>query len=71
MRAASATDRASLIGYAFGVGLVFVATMGVYWRFWQPGTSVFIWAGGSFVIGAAAGAAVAAWRRRSTRGRTG
>lgn len=63
-----ATDRASLIGYAIGVGLVFVATLGVYWRFWQPGTSVLVWAGGSFLIGATAGAAVSAWRRRPRRG---
>jgi hypothetical protein len=30
-----------------------------------------VWAGGSFLIGAAAGAATALWRRRSGRGRAG
>ena len=67
MRTPATTDRASLIGYAIGVGLVFVATLGVYWRFWQPGTHVVVWAGGSFLIGAAAGAAVRAWRTRTPR----
>ncbi len=69
MRTPATTDRASLIGYAIGVGLVFVATLGVYWRFWQPGTSVFVWAGGSFLIGAAVAVGLAAVRRR--RGRSG
>jgi hypothetical protein len=68
MQAPPAMDRTNLVGYAIGVGLVFVATLGVYWRFWQPGTSVVVWAGGSFLIGAALGAAVALWRRRSGRG---
>ncbi len=62
-----ASGRNDLIGFAIGVGLVFVATLGVYWRFWQPGTHVVVWAGGSFLIGAAAGAAVRAWRTRTPR----
>lgn len=47
--------------------MVFVATLGVYWRFWQPGTHALVWVGGSFLIGAALGAAVQAWRARSPR----
>ena len=54
----------NLAGYAVGVGLVFVATLGVYLRFWQAGASVVVWAGGSFVLGAAIGLAVALWRQR-------
>jgi hypothetical protein len=75
MDAPATTDRASLIGYAIGVGLVFVATLGVYWRFWQPGTSVAVWAGGSFLIGAAVGAGLsgvrAGMRRARSRGGSG
>ena len=59
--------RSDLFGFAIGVGLGVVATLGVYWRFWQPGTHVVVWVGGSFLIGAALGAAVRTWRRRTPR----
>jgi hypothetical protein len=50
-------------GFAIGVGAVFVATVGVYWNYWQPGASPWLWGTGSFVIGAVIGAAWAAVRR--------
>ncbi|MDA0700442.1 MAG: hypothetical protein O3A02_04445 [bacterium] len=63
MKAPSKIDPAVVAGYAVGVGLVFVATLGVYWRFWQAGSSIFVWGLGSFAIGAALGALVAVVRR--------
>ncbi len=56
-------DPAVIAGFAVGVGAVFVATLGVYWRFWQPGTSAFVWGLGSFAIGAVVGG-LWAWLRR-------
>jgi hypothetical protein len=56
-------DPAVVAGYAVGVGITFVATLGVFWRYWQPGTSPFVWAGATFLAGALLGAAVAAWRK--------
>jgi hypothetical protein len=56
-------DRTVIAGYAAGMGLVFVATLGVFWQFWQPGHSVWIWGLGSFAIGAAVGAGWAYARR--------
>ena len=52
-----------IAGYAVGVGAVFVATVGVYWNYWQPAASPWLWGGGSFAIGAVIGAAWAAVRR--------
>lgn len=51
-------------GYAVGVGLVFVATLGVYWSFWRPDASPWLWGGGSFAIGALVGAVAGTWRSR-------
>jgi hypothetical protein len=56
-------DPAVVAGFAVGVGLTFVATLGVFWRYWQPGTSPFVWAGVSFLAGALLGAGWATWRR--------
>jgi hypothetical protein len=42
---------------------VSVATVGVYWHFWQPALSPWGWGLGSFALGALAGAAVALLRR--------
>ncbi len=56
-------DPAVVAGFAVGVGITFVATLGVFWRYWQPGTSPFVWAGATFVAGALLGAAWAAWRK--------
>jgi hypothetical protein len=53
MEAPKKIDTPVVAGYAVGVGLIAVATIGVYWRFWQPGTSVWVWGLGSFAIGAA------------------
>lgn len=51
-------------GFAVGVGLVFVATLGVFWHFWRPDASLWLWGGGSFTIGALVGAMTDAWRSR-------
>lgn len=56
-------DPAIVAGFAVGVGITFVATIGVFWRYGQPGTSPFVWAGATFVAGALLGAAWAAWRK--------
>jgi hypothetical protein len=58
-----AADGQVIAGYAVGVGLVFVATLGVYWNYWQPDASPWLWAGGSFAVGAVLGGAWAALRR--------
>jgi hypothetical protein len=50
-------------GFAIGVGAVFVATLGVFWNYWQPGASPWLWGGGSFAIGAVLGAGWASLRR--------
>jgi hypothetical protein len=50
-------------GFAVGVGLVFVATLGVYWHFWRPEATLWTWGLGSFAIGAALGGLYAAARR--------
>ncbi|MBW6456431.1 MAG: hypothetical protein K0A98_11160 [Trueperaceae bacterium] len=63
MAAPKKIDIQVVAGYAVGVGLIAVATIGVYWQFWQPNASVWLWGPGSFAIGAALGGAVAAWRR--------
>ena len=63
MKAPDETDPAAVAGFATGVGLVFVATVGVYWHFWQPGLSVWGWGLGSFAIGAVVGGAFAMRRR--------
>ena len=63
MEAPKKIDTVIVAGYAVGVGLIAVATIGVYWRFWQPGASVWVWGLGSFAIGALLGGAFAAWRR--------
>ena len=63
MEAPKKIDTQVVAGYAVGVGLIAVATIGVYWHFWQPGASVWVWALGSFAIGAVLGGAFAAWRR--------
>jgi hypothetical protein len=57
------TAPGTLIGFAIGVGLVFVATAGVYWTFWRPSDPLWMWAGGSFAVGALVGALVAATRK--------
>ncbi len=63
MEAPKKTDTAVVAGYAVGVGLIAVATLGVYWHFWQPTVGAWVWSLGSFAIGAALGGAYAAWRR--------
>lgn len=63
MEPARRIDASTIAGYAVGVGFVAIATIGVYWRYWQPATSPWVWAGGSFLLGAVVGGAVAAWRR--------
>lgn len=62
----SKVDPAVVAGFAVGVGLTFVATLGVFWRYWQPGTSAVIWAGATFAVGALLGAGWAAWRKVKT-----
>ncbi|CAN5797501.1 hypothetical protein BH23DEI1_BH23DEI1_02400 [soil metagenome] len=59
----TAADPQVIAGYGVGVGAVFVATLGIYWNYWQPGTSPWLWGGGSFLIGGVLGAAWAALRR--------
>lgn len=49
------SDATTVVGYAVGVGLVFVATVGVYWNFWQPALAEWVWVAGSFGAGALAG----------------
>lgn len=56
-------DPAVVAGFAVGVGITFVATLGVFWRYWLPGTSPFVWAGASFLAGALLGAGWATWRK--------
>lgn len=63
MKSPKEIDTPVVAGYAVGIGLIAVATLGVYWHFWRPGTSVWLWGPGSFVIGAVLGGAYAAWRR--------
>jgi hypothetical protein len=63
MKAPSPTDPAVVAGFAVGVGLVFVATVGVYWHFWQPALAPWGWGLGSFALGAVLGAAFAVLRR--------
>jgi hypothetical protein len=63
MEAPNKIDTPVVAGYAVGVGLIAVATLGVYWHFWQPTTSVWVWGLGSFAVGALLGGAYAAWRR--------
>ena len=63
MNAPKKADPVVVAGYAVGIGAVFVATLGVYWRFWQPGTSAVVWGGGSFLLGALLGGAWAWWRK--------
>jgi len=63
MKGSREVDRQVVAGYAVGMGLVAVATLGVYWHFWQPGTSAWLWGPGSFAVGALLGGAYAAWRR--------
>jgi hypothetical protein len=55
-------DPRVIAGFAIGCGAVFVATVGVYWNYWQPAAATWLWAGGSFAIGAVLGAAWAALR---------
>jgi hypothetical protein len=59
-------EGAQAAGFAIGIGLVFVATLGVYWHFAAPTTGWVVWGLGSFAIGAAVGAAIAVVRRRGT-----
>jgi len=63
MEASKKIDTQVVAGYAVGVGLIAVATIGVYWHFWQPDASVWVWGLGSFAIGGVLGGAFAAWRR--------
>ena len=63
MQAPKRAEPAVVAGFAVGVGLVFVATFGVYWHFWRAGTSPWLWAGVSFLVGAALGAIWAWWRK--------
>lgn len=53
---------AERLGFAVGVGLVFVATLGVYWHFWRPEAGFWLWGGGSFAVGAVIGSLTDAWR---------
>lgn len=46
------------LGFAVGVALVSVATLGVFWHFWRPEASAWLWGGGSFVLGGALGALI-------------
>lgn len=62
-KTAAKVDPAVVLGFAVGVGITFVATLGVFWRYWQPGTSPFVWAGATFLVGALLGAAFAVWRK--------
>jgi hypothetical protein len=66
MQAPNRPDSSSIAGFAVGVGLVSVATVGVYWHFWQPASSPWAWGLGSFALGALAGAVVALLRRERT-----
>jgi hypothetical protein len=63
MRVPEGTDRAVIAGFATGVGLVSVATVGIYWHFWQPGLGFWGWGLGSFALGALVGGAYARLRR--------
>jgi hypothetical protein len=56
-------DPAAIAGYAAGVGAVFVATLGVFWNYWDRSAATLTWAGGSFLIGAVVGAVWALARR--------
>lgn len=56
-------DPAVVAGFAVGVGITFVATFGVFWHYWHLGTSPFVWAGVTFVVGALMGAGWAVWRK--------
>ena len=47
---------AVVAGFAVGVGLTFVATLGVYWRYAQADASPIVWAGVTFLAGALVGA---------------
>ena len=64
MRDIERGNGAGIAGFAVGVGLVFVATLGVAWHFAAPNAGVAVWGVGSFAIGATLGAAVAVLRRR-------
>ena len=55
-------DLTTVLGYATGVGLVFIATVGVYWNYWQPTIPEWQWITGSFLAGALIGGLFAAWR---------
>jgi len=63
MEATKGTNTTEIAGFAVGVGLVAVATLGVYWHFWQPAHAWWLWGPGSFAIGALLGGAYAALRR--------
>ena len=63
MKAPDRPDPSVIAGFAVGVGLVTVASVGIYWHFWQPGLGFWGWGIGSFALGALAGAAFAVLRR--------
>ena len=63
MDAPKRAEPAVVAGFAVGVGLVFVATLGVYWHFWRAGTSPWVWASVTFLAGAVVGAAWAYLRK--------
>jgi len=52
------------LGFALGVGAVFVATLGVYWRSWQPATPAWLWVSGSLALGTVLTLALLTWRDR-------
>jgi L-asparagine transporter-like permease len=55
-------DLTTVLGYATGVGLVFIASFGVYWNYWQPTIPDWQWILGSFTAGALVGGLFATWR---------
>ena len=62
-RSDSKVDPAVAAGFAVGVGITFVATLGVFWRYWQPGASPVVWVGATFALGALIGLAWAVGRK--------
>lgn len=56
-------DPAVVAGFAVGVGVAFVATLGVFWHYWHLGASPFLWASVTFAVGALLGAGWAVWRK--------